>query len=163
MSNSAAQEREFWELNIKDEAMRAGLDPSGTMGCATLHMLGEKVVSLTEELQGKNHTRLDQIEEDCARNEKWLQTLTAKVAMLKPCSASEIGIDMEERLRISMTVRDDANTYGPAASEIREIAKRLHLDARSHLYYLDGLDISLACPLLQKAMKDIQKEKDADK
>ena len=156
-SKSVIDEREFWELNIKDEAMRAGLDPSGTVGCATLHMLGEKVVSLTEELQGKNHTRLDQLEEDCARTEKLLQAMTAKVEMLKPV------IDMDELTRNTSTVRDDVNAYGPAAREIAEIARRLHLDARSQLYYLDGLDISLACPLLQKAMKDIQKEKDADK
>jgi len=155
-SKSVIDEREFWELNIKDEAMRAGLDPSGTMGCATLHMLGEKVVSLTEELQGKNHTRLDQLEEDCARTEKLLQAMTAKVEMLKPV------IDLEERLRISTTIRNDMNTYGPAAREIAEIARRLHLDARSQLYYLDGLDISLACPLLQIAMKNIQKEKERD-
>jgi len=104
-------------------------------------------------------TRLDRMEADCARTEELLQVVSAKVEMLRPAP------DMDERVRshISSQIRHDANTYGPAASEIREIAKRLHLDARSHLYYLDGLDISLACPLLQKAMKDIQKEKDADK
>ncbi len=155
-SKSVIDEPEFWELNIKDEAMRAGLDPSGTVGCATLHMIGEKVVSLTEELQGKNHTRLDQLEEDCARTEKLLQAMTAKVEMLKP------PIDMDELTRNTSTVRHDANTYGPAAREIREIAKRLHLDARSHWYYLDVMDIALACPLLQKARKDIQKEKERD-
>ncbi len=50
-------ERGFWEQNIKDEALRAGLDPSGTIGCATLHMLGEEIAQLNKALE----TNLDKI------------------------------------------------------------------------------------------------------
>ena len=35
-------EQTFWEQSIKDEAIRVGIDPTGTIGCATLHLIGEK-------------------------------------------------------------------------------------------------------------------------
>lgn len=41
-------ERNYWEANIKGEAIRAGIDPSGTVGRATLHLIGEEVERLRE-------------------------------------------------------------------------------------------------------------------
>ncbi len=45
-------ERNYWEDNIKDEAIRAGIDPSGTVGCATLHLIGEKAVRTIADDEG---------------------------------------------------------------------------------------------------------------
>lgn len=60
VTEARIEERDFWELNIKDEALRAGLDPSGTVGCATLHMLGEEITKMKEAVKGDLDKILEQ-------------------------------------------------------------------------------------------------------
>ena len=47
--NMVAEEREFWEQNIKDDVVRAGLDPAGCVGMAHVHLLVEEIEKLQAE------------------------------------------------------------------------------------------------------------------
>ena len=53
LAAQCGEERDYWEQCIKDAAARAGIDVSGTIGNASLHMIVEEVERLKTEAKDK--------------------------------------------------------------------------------------------------------------